>query len=162
PPETDPEPELDENADLTRMILDSVIATAHEVDRTPEFFLTADQLTMIVPGHPAPVTPPEPLDRQLWSLESASSEFPEAGLAAEPVRPARRDRKLRGEVALTLTRTLLDGSKNGHELWYVRTFLAGRELRAGTPLPGPEWLRHRDFSTRWGEHFDLYDRVGDI
>jgi len=83
-------------------------------------------------------------------------------LVSEPVRPPRKLRSLRVEVALTLARTLMPGPDSDREPWYVRAFTADRELHAGNPLPGPDLLRHRDFPERWGEYFDLYDSVGDI
>lgn len=267
-PEGGIEPGADENADVTRMILDAVIATAHEVDKTPGFCLTANQLGAIAAGrHSQPSNAPI-LEQQPQALEIGSTRSPTTGIAhhstpfpskavdatpefgdsararstavedqtgapttlvdesvpspgtdlgagvqrrsvgrtmlgrlgdfprslltrrsvpassievindlseradrvsmlyivlvSESVRPSRKCRKLRVEVALTLARTLMPGPDSCRELWYVRAFTADRELRAGSPLPGPKLLCHKDFPERWGEHFDLYDSIGDI
>ena len=79
-----------------------------------------------------------------------------------PVRPPKRQRTLRAEVAATLARTLLTDPPTDHNLWHIRTFTADRKLCPGNPLPEPEHLDHKQFPDRWGEHFDLYDIVGHI
>lgn len=264
PPEpASPEAVLAERADddghLTRMILDAVTATAHEVEKTPDFSLTTGQLAQILESRRRPPSPAPALDRSgrepekeggIRALPSGAeppAERDEAGppirepaepagswpaaaddrqstqdgrgddtglragqpdsrrwlpgggtlahllarppkvpvresapasgvevidelaertdsvtmlylvLVSEPVRPARRARGRRVDVALALARALLSRSAP----WYIRAFAADQELHAGTTLAGPD-LRSRDVPQRWLTHFDLYETVGDL
>ncbi|HEX5407645.1 MAG TPA: hypothetical protein VFX16_35695 [Pseudonocardiaceae bacterium] len=213
-PDEDAQPEVDESAAIARMIIDSIIETANELDRTPSFCLTPRQLAatrqttdivvpddadiavpddtdIVVPDHvvdpsaaqddpePVVVNGPTAMLRRLGSARARKGP-PASNVAAinelseradhvsmlyvvfvnGPVRPSRKDRRLRTTAAMALIRALPRDPGAGP--WHVRVFSADSELRAGRPLPEPDLLDHKHFPVGRGEFFDMYRVVDDI
>jgi hypothetical protein len=74
-------PEADENDNLTPVILDAITATAHEVDKTPSFCLTADQLAAIIAGRSSRPSPAPTLDQEPLAPTIGSTRPPTTGVS---------------------------------------------------------------------------------